>query len=187
MAGGQDLIITAKDAGTSGNSIRVEFEIGNINGSGVESIEVSGRTVTFVLKDRGARLADIKSFLDDDASAGAGAARALVTIEIANGKDAFLINTDIAATALSGGVAASPGIQEGLGNDEFFIKANASSVIIHDPWDKSSIIFDENVIIESIVEIQPNRQGEVGEVQRSVPALIPTDRQLGYRLYRYFV
>ena len=174
VAGGQDLIITAKDAGTSGNSIRVEFEIGNINGSGVESIEVSGRTVTFVLKDRGARLADIKSFLDDDASAGAGAARALVTIEIANGKDAFLINTDIAATALSGGVAASPGIQEGLGNDEFFIKANASSVIIHDPWDKSSIIFDENVIIESIVEIQPNRQGEVGEVQRSVPALIPT-------------
>ena len=177
VAGDRDLIITAKTAGVGGNNIKVEFEIdGGSDGNGVKSIEVSGRTIKFVLKLGGATLADIKTFLDDDGSGGAIAARALVNIRIADGKDAAEINTAVVATALSGGVAASPTIQQGLGNDEFFIKADASSVIIHDPWDKSSIIFDENVVIESIVKIQVNRGGEVGEIPRGgVPAIVPTD------------
>ena len=179
VAEGQDLIITAKAYGTSGNSIRVEFEIGNINGSGVESIEVSGRTVTFVLRDRGATLADIKSFLDDDASTGAGAARALVTIEIANGKDAFLINTDIAATALSGGgLDSNTFIGQGPGDDEFFIKANAASVVIDDLWDKSSIIFENTVRIVSIVEEEVNAQGQVGQFVRSFPVIAVTSNSV---------
>ena len=177
VAGDRDLIITAKTAGVGGNNIKVEFEIdGGSDGNGVESIEVSGRTIKFVLKLGGATLADIKTFLDDDGSVGAVAARALVNIRIADGKDAAEINTAVVATALSGGVAASPTIQQGLGNDEFFIKADASSVIIHDPWDKSSIIFDENVVIESIVKIQVNRGGEVGEVppRGGVPVIVLT-------------
>ena len=179
VAGDQDLIITAKDYGTGGNSIRVEFEIGNINGSGVESIEVSGRTVTFVLRDRGATLADIKSFLDGDASAGAGAARALVTIEIANGKDALLINTDTAATALSGGgLDSNTFIGQGPGDDEFFIKANATSVIIDDLWDKSSIIFENTVRIVSIVEEVVNAQGQVGQFVRGFPVIAVTSNSV---------
>ena len=177
VAGDRDLIIAAKTAGENGNGIEVEFEIdGNDIGNGVKSIEVSGRSIKFVLKLGGATLAEIKTFLDDDGSAGAVAARALINIRIADGKDAAEINTAVVATALSGGVAASDAIQENDGNDEFFIKANASSSIIHDPWDKGFIIFDENVIIESIVEIQPNRPGEVVEFPRGqrFPAVQPT-------------
>ena len=130
IAGDSDLIIAAKTAGENGNGIEVEFEIdGNTIGNGVKSIEVSGRTITFVLKLGGATLADIKTFLDDDGSAGAIAARALINIRIADGKDAAEINTAVVATALSGGVAASQAIQESRGDDEFFIKANASSSI----------------------------------------------------------
>ena len=177
VAGDRDLIIAAKTAGENGNGIEVEFEIdGNAVGNGVKSIEVSGRSIKFVLKLGGATLAEIKTFFDDDGSAGAIAARALINIRIADGKDAAEINTAVVATALSGGVAANDAIQENDGNDEFFIKANASSSIIHDPWDKGFIIFDENVIIESIVEIQPNRPGEVVEFPRGqrFPAVQPT-------------
>ena len=177
VAGDRDLIIAAKTAGENGNGIEVEFEIdGNTIGNGVKSIEVSGRSIKFVLKLGGATLAEIKTFFDDDGSAGAIAARALINIRIADGKDAAEINTAVVATALSGGVAANDAIQENDGNDEFFIKANASSSIIHDPWDKGFIIFDENVIIESIVEIQPNRPGEVVEFPRGqrFPAVQPT-------------
>ncbi len=165
IAGDRDLIIAAKTAGEAGNGIEVEFEIdGNDIGNGVKSIEVSGRSIKFVLKLHGATLAEIKTFLDDDGSAGAIAARALINIRIADGKDTAEINTAVVATALSGGVKASDPIQEGRGDDEFFIKANASSVIINDSWDKSSIIFDENVIIESIVKIQVNRGGTTTEL-----------------------
>ena len=177
VAGDRDLIIAAKTAGENGNGIEVEFEIdGNAVGNGVKSIEVSGRSIKFVLKLGGATLAEIKTFFDDDGSAGAIAARALINIRIADGKDAAEINTAVVATALSGGVAANDAIQENDGNDEFFIKANASSSIIHDPWDKGFIIFDENVIIESIVEIQPNRPGEVVEFPpgQRFPAVQPT-------------
>ena len=179
VAGDRDLIIAAKTAGENGNGIEVEFEIdGNDIGNGVKSIEVSGRSIKFVLKLGGATLAEIKTFFDDDGSAGAIAARALINIRIADGKDTAEINTAVVATALSGGVAANDAIQENDGNDEFFIKANASSSIIHDPWDKGFIIFDENVIIESIVEIQVNRQGEVVELPpgQRFPAIIPTDK-----------
>ena len=178
IAGDRDLIIAAKTVGEAGNGIEVEFEIdSNAIGNGVKSIEVSGRSITFVLKIGGATLADIKTFLDDDGSAGAIAARALINIRIADGKDAAEINTAVVATALSGGVAANDAIQENRGDDEFFIKANASSSIIHDPWDKSAIIFDENVIIESIVEIQENRQGEVINLPpgQRFPAIQPTE------------
>ena len=181
VAGDRDLIIAAKTAGENGNGIEVEFEIdGNDIGNGVKSIEVSGRSIKFVLKLGGATLAEIKTFFDDDGSAGAIAARALINIRIADGKDAAEINTAVVATALSGGVAANDAIQENRGNDEFFIKANASSSIIHDPWDKGFIIFDENVIIESIVEIQVNRQGEVVELPpgQRFPAIIPTGRSV---------
>ena len=178
IAGDRDLIIAAKTAGENGNGIEVEFEIdGNDIDNGVKSIEVSGRSIKFVLKLHGATLAEIKTFLDDDGSAGAIAARALINIRIANGKDAAEINTAVVATALSGGVAANDAIQENRGDDEFFIKANASSSIIHDPWDKSAIIFDENVIIESIVEIEVNRPGEVVELppRGGFPAVIETE------------
>ena len=181
VAGDRDLIIAAKTAGENGNGIEVEFEIdGNAIGNGVKSIEVSGRSIKFVLKLGGATLAEIKTFLDDDGSAGAIAARALINIRIADGKDTAEINTAVVATALSGGVAASDAIQENRGKDEFFIKADASSVIIHDPWDKSFIIFDENVIIESIVEIEVNRQGEVVEIPRGqrFPAILGTNNQV---------
>ena len=177
IAGDRDLIIAAEKAGTDGNGIEVEFEIDeDTSGNGVKSIEVSGRTITFVLRGDGATLADIKTFLDDDGSQGAIDARALINIRIADGKDAAEINTAVVATALSGGVAANDAIQENRGNDEFFIKADASSSIIHDPWDKSSIIFDENVIIESIVEIQvKNRPGETVELgpRQEFPAFEP--------------
>ena len=178
VAGDRDLIIAAKTVGEAGNGIEVEFEIdSNAIGNGVKSIEVSGRSIKFVLNRSGATLAEIKTFLDDDGSVGAVAARALINIRIANGKDTAEINTAVVATALSGGAEASDAIQENRGDDEFFIKANASSSIIHDPWDKSAIIFDENVIIESIVEIQPNRVGEVVELPpgQRFPAIIPTD------------
>ena len=178
IAGDGDLIIAAKTAGEAGNGIEVEFEIDdNDIDNGVKSIEVSGRSIKFVLKLHGATLAEIKTFLDDDGSAGAIAARALINIRIADGKDAAEINTAVVATALSGGVAANDAIQENRGNDEFFIKANASSSIIHDPWDRGFIIFDENVIIESIVEIQVNRQGEVVELApgQRFPAVLATD------------
>ncbi len=98
----QDLIITARTAGSAGDLITVEFEIGSASGSGVESITVAGDAIKFVLMDGGATLAAIKAFLDDDASAGAVEARALVEISIASGKEALEIGAAIAATALSG-------------------------------------------------------------------------------------
>ena len=124
-------------------------------------------------------MADIKSFLDGDASAGAGAARALVTIEIANGKDALLINTDTAATALSGGgLNSNTFIGQGPGDDEFFIKANAASVVIDDLWDKSSIIFENTVRIVSIVEEEVNAQGQVGQFVRGFPVIAVTSNSV---------
>ena len=99
----QDLIITAKIVGTAGNTITVEFEIGSASGRGVESIMVGGSAIKFVLKADGATVEEIKDFFDNDASAGAVAARVLVEITIADGKDTAQIKTAIAVTALSGG------------------------------------------------------------------------------------
>ena len=99
----QDLIITAKIVGTAGNTITVEFEIGSASGRGVESIMVGGSAIKFVLKADGATMEEIKDFFDNDASAGAVAARVLVEITIADGKDTAQIKTAIAVTALSGG------------------------------------------------------------------------------------
>ena len=99
----QDLIITAKIVGTAGNTITVEFEIGSASGRGVESIMVGGSAIKFVLKADGATMEEIKDFFDNDASAGAVAARVLVEITIADGKDTAQIKAAIAGTALSGG------------------------------------------------------------------------------------
>ena len=99
----QDLIITAKIVGTAGNTITVAFEIGSASGRGVESIMVGGSAIKFVLKADGATMEEIKDFFDNDASAGAVAARVLVDITIADGKDTAQIKTAIAVTALSGG------------------------------------------------------------------------------------
>ena len=105
----QDLIITAKIVGTAGNTITVEFEIGSASGRGVESIMVGGSAIKFVLKADGATMEEIKDFFDNDASAGAVAARVLVEITIADGKDTAQIKTAIAVTALSGGSTETSG------------------------------------------------------------------------------
>ena len=98
----QDLIITAKTVGSAGALITIQFETGSTAGRGVESITVTETAIKFVLKADGAMLSAIKAFLDDDASAGVVAARALIEITIASGKDALEIGTPIPATALSG-------------------------------------------------------------------------------------
>ena len=134
-------------------------------GNGVKSIEVSGRTIKFVLNRSGATLAEIKTFLDDDGSVGAVAARALVNIRIANGKDTAEINTAVVATGpcrVVQKLVIQPYNKISV-TMSFSSRRTPPQVIIHDPWDKSAIIFDENVVIESIVKIQPNRVGEVGE------------------------
>ena len=93
VAGDQDLIITEKNVGLP--EITVEFRLVFSTGSGVEFIEVSGRAIKFTLKLLGATLAEIKSFLDDDGSEGAVAARALINIRIAEGKEDTRINSFI--------------------------------------------------------------------------------------------
>ena len=174
VAGDQDLIITEKNVGLP--EITVEFSGVLIIGSGVVSIEVSGRAVKFTLALNGATLAEIKSFLDDDGSEGAVAARALINIRIAEGKEDTRINSFIKATALSGGLDTDAFIGQGPGNDEFFIEADAASVIIDDLWDKSSIIFENTVRIVSIIEEEVNAPGQVGyfDGAENTPTIEPT-------------
>ena len=174
VAGDQDLIITEKNVGLP--EITVEFSGVLIIGSGVVSIEVSGRAVKFTLALNGATLAEIKSFLDDDGSEGAVAARALINIRIAEGKEDTRINSFIEATALSGGLDTNTFIGQGPGNDEFFIEADAASVIIDDLWDKSSIIFENTVRIVSIIEEEVNAPGQVGHFEgaQNTPTITPT-------------
>ena len=79
-------------------------------------------------------------------------------------------------TALSGGLDPDAFIGQGPGNDEFFIEADAASVIIDDLWDKSSIIFENTVRIVSIIEEEVNAPGQVGHFvgAENTPTITPT-------------
>ena len=100
--GNQDLIITAKAGGVD-TRITIEFEIGNLGGSGVETIKVTGNAIKFVLKSEGATLAEIKTFLDDDGNAGPTAARELIELTIADGEESTIIDAPAAKMGLLGG------------------------------------------------------------------------------------
>ena len=56
-------------------------------------------------------------------------------------------------------------ITNARGDDEYFIMADAASVIIHDPWGGNSIIFDARVKIISIAEVSVERAREFGHGQ----------------------
>lgn len=96
----ENITFTAVAGGAAGNSINVSLASGGSN-----AVSVSGNTIT-ITRASGTTTAQLVNFLQTDTSAGAVAARALVT---ASGTGTTAINAGIAAGTLAGGIDATGG------------------------------------------------------------------------------
>lgn len=96
----ENITFTAVSGGFAGNNISVEIAAGGANG-----VTVTGNTIA-ITRAAGTTTAQLVNFLATDNSAGAVAARALVT---ASGTGTTAIDTAVAAGTLSGGIDGSGG------------------------------------------------------------------------------
>lgn len=100
----QDILFKARTAGTGGNSITINYDSGGT--AGAEGIGVVGSAITVTMEDGVSTAQDIA-----DAIAGDSGANALVECIIDSGDEGDTQDVFGSAVTLTGGVAASAGVQ----------------------------------------------------------------------------